>query len=296
MVVARVPWMWASGTSSSPGRGRRASSVVAPSRRSLGVAKTKAAAVPMLAIASRRINRWLMALPKPSCRPTRVLLLEPGLDGGDVALHLWSHPAAQQRRRHPQKPVELDLHPQHQVGTVTCWQHPAPPAKPHDPGPADHLPHARGFEAHALADHRGCRGEDHPVASAEADGGVGELLDVLHLAAPLGFVGVVAAVVEDLLRRPLDVRFSLDYRQAAALGGDHRRVQGRPLLPRYGARGSGLPPCRELRGASFHIEQGLDGLWVVIWAHDHPGRHAPARSAVVAHRAAATPALPRAWW
>src|SRR4029453_11944821 len=75
-----------------PGGPRRAASVVAPSRRSLGVAKTKAAAVPRLAIASRRINRWLMALPKPSCRPTRVLCFGPGFDGAVVALQLWSHP------------------------------------------------------------------------------------------------------------------------------------------------------------------------------------------------------------
>jgi hypothetical protein len=39
--------------------------------------------------------------PQAVMSPHAGLPLEPGLDGGDVALQLWPHPAAQHRRRHP---------------------------------------------------------------------------------------------------------------------------------------------------------------------------------------------------
>jgi hypothetical protein len=74
-----------------------------------------------------------------------------------------------------------------------------------------------------------------------------------HLDVPLGFMDVVAAVVEDLLRRPLNIGFGLDHRHAAALEDYRRRLQGRPLLPRCGARGSGPSLCCQLLGASFHV-------------------------------------------
>jgi hypothetical protein len=41
---------------------------------------------------------------------------------------------------------------------------------------------------------------------------------------------MVAAVFEDILGRPPDVRFSHDHRRAATLRGDHRSLHADPFL------------------------------------------------------------------
>ena len=52
-----------------------------------------------------------------------------------------------------------------------------------------------------------------------------ELLDRRHLRFHCGTVGGVAAVVEDVLRRRLDVGLGLDHHRAAPRGQNHRRVR-----------------------------------------------------------------------
>jgi hypothetical protein len=87
--------------------------------------------------------------------------------------------------------------------------------------PAAHVSRQRpgggAFEAHALHDDGITPAEVHLVAGSRANRTAGELLQVQERRVPLRFVGVVAAVVEDVLRRPADVHFVLDDRFHAAL-------------------------------------------------------------------------------
>ena len=151
-----------------------------------------------------------------------------------------------------------------------------------DPAAASPIPPARG----AAAPFAPAGGHSHcSAAPGPASRGHDLEWPISHLEIPLRLVGEVAAVVKDVLRRPLDVGFGLDHRQAATPTGQHQGVQGDPLLrcaagdrsPRRSQHGGATDRVgRQLAQATSRGTRTSDHQELIGWARqrwpERPGR------------------------
>src|SRR5579872_4037479 len=125
-------------------------------------------------------------------------------------MELGVQPTSNQRHRPPKSTTRLDFHPHHEMGTSGGGADLVLSAHLHRRRLAHDRPMGRAVISSAFHLHGGTPSELSRVSGADADRAVGYPFDPRHHRIPLRLVSVIAAIVEDVLRRPVDVHFCFD--------------------------------------------------------------------------------------